>query len=409
MERVLVTVYGHDCKGITAGLTRILAEHHVHLVNIDQAALHGRLSMYLLLGIDEGGSGDGGSSFDTVLKDLLYKAKQLNVDLDFALLTQEEYDKGRREQKKNLFAITCLGEAFDIEALAAVTEALSEHDLNIENIRKLGERNVNCIEIIACAKPEVRRKEVARALLPLQTRFSLDIAVQQESIYRRSKRLVVMDMDSTLIQVEVIDELAKLYGVGRQVSEITERAMNGELDFEASLRARVALLKGLKEDKLQEVYDAIPFTPGAKRLIQTLKRLGYKTAVLSGGFDFFTNRLKEELGLDIAHANRLEIADGVLTGGLEGEIITGYKKKELLKSIAKDLGIPRDQTIAIGDGANDLQMISAAGLGIAFNAKPTVREQADHHISSRLDSILYLLGIEDDELMQLPPSSEKPE
>ena len=358
--------------------------------------------MYLLIGIDEQGSPD------TVLKDLLYEAKKLNIDLDFALITEteEESEPAKKEQKKNLFAITCLGEAFDIKAVAAVTENLSLNKLNIENIRKLGERSVNCIEIIASAKPEVRRKEVAKLLLPLQSRFSLDIAVQQESIYRRSKRLVVMDMDSTLIQVEVIDELAKLYGVGEKVSEITERAMNGELDFESSLRARVALLKGLEAEKLQKVYDAIPFTPGAKRLIQTLKKLGYKTAVLSGGFDFFTNRLKDELGLDMAHANSLEIVDGSLTGCLKGEIITGKRKKELLKSIAKDLGIPRDQTIAIGDGANDLQMISAAGLGIAFNAKPTVRAQADHHISSRLDSILYLLGIEDDELVELPSSPE---
>ncbi|MBF0274976.1 MAG: phosphoserine phosphatase SerB [Nitrospinae bacterium] len=391
-EYILVSIYGKDKPGITASITKILAEHSVDLINIDQAAVHGRLTLYLLIGIEK-----HNLNSETVLKELLFKAKQLGLDLDFAAF---DSDKVFDNQKYKYFAITCLGENVNSGAVAAISEILASKNLNIENIKKLAHKNLNCFEIIAKTEQfDIKSKELTKSLMPLNAQYNIDIAVQKETIYRKSKRLVVMDMDSTLIQVEVIDELAKLLNVGEKVSQITEKAMNGEIDFTESLRQRVALLKGLPEEKLTEVYNNIPFTKGAKRLIKVLKKLGYKTAVLSGGFDFFTSRLKEELGLDYAYSNRLEIKDGKLTGNVIGEIVTGKRKAELLISIAEELGISLDQTIAIGDGANDLKMISKAGLGIAFNAKPKVREEAGTFVSSNgLDSILYLLGISEHDM-----------
>jgi phosphoserine phosphatase len=239
---------------------------------------------------------------------------------------------------------------------------------------------------------------MTRKLLSISSDFGVDIAVQKEDIFRRSKRLVVMDMDSTLIQVEVIDELAKSAGHGEEVSGITSKAMNGELSFNESLNKRVELLRGLDENILDEIYHNIPFTPGAKKLVKILKKLGYKTAVISGGFTFFTDRLKNELGLDYAFANKLEIKDGKLTGKVLGEIINGEAKAKILEDIANKEDISLDQVVAIGDGANDLLMLDKAGLGIAFNAHKTVREKADYNISQEnLDSIIYLLGISEKE------------
>jgi phosphoserine phosphatase len=243
---------------------------------------------------------------------------------------------------------------------------------------------------------------MTRQLLAEGAGLGIDIAVQKENLYRRAKRLVVLDMDSTLIQIEVIDELARLAGVGEQVAAITERAMNGELDFQQALRERVGLLKGLSAGALEQVYRDLPFTPGAKNLIRILRRLGFRTAVISGGFDFFTDRLKAELGLDYAYANDLEIVDGLVTGQVVGAIVDGQRKAELLAEIAEREGITLSQVIAIGDGANDLPMLGRAGLGIAFNAKARVREQADYHINQgSLDSILYLLGIAEWEMAEL--------
>jgi len=386
-ELVLVSIYGKDKKGVTATLTRILADHSVDLINIDQAAAHGRLTIYLLIGFEK-----GNSDSDPVMKELLFESKKMGLNLDFQVY-KDEVEPVTKKHKT--FAITCLGQNVSSSAIAAIAEILASKNLNIDAIEKLAHKNLSCFEILARTEDSsIKSKEITRALLHLNSEFNIDIAVQKESIYRRAKRLVVMDMDSTLVQVEVIDELAKLQNVGEKVSEITERAMNGEIDFTESLRERVALLEGLSENALEEVYKNIPFTKGAKRLIKVLKKLGYKTAVLSGGFDFFTSRLKEELGLDYAYSNKLEIIDGKLTGKVVGEIVTGERKKELLISIADELGIPLNQTIAIGDGANDLPMIAKAGLGIAFNAKPKVREEAGTFVNSNgLDSILYLLGI----------------
>jgi phosphoserine phosphatase len=295
-----------------------------------------------------------------------------------------------------------MGGEVNAKALARVSRILADHQVNIERITKLTQGQLRCVEFLITTPPDLDVKALTRKLLHAATSLGVDIAVQKESLYRRAKRLVVMDMDSTLIQIEVIDELARLAGVGAAVAEITERAMNGELDFQEALRARVTLLKGLEASALEQVYRNIPFTPGAKTLVRILKRLGFKTAVISGGFKFFTDRLKEELGLDYAYANELEIVDGIVTGGVVGPIIDGARKAQLLEEIAAGEGITLDQVIAIGDGANDLPMLGKAGLGIAFNAKARVREQADYHINQQsLDSILYLLGLSEREMEEI--------
>jgi len=298
--------------------------------------------------------------------------------------------------------VTIMGGEVSAAALARVSRILADHAVNIERISKLTQGQLRCVELLITAPEALDVKGMTRKLLRAGASLGIDIAVQKESLYRRAKRLVVMDMDSTLVQIEVIDELARIAGVGAQVAEITERAMNGELDFSGSLRERVALLKGLKATALQEVYSNIPHTPGARNLVRILKRLGFRTAVISGGFKFFTDRLKEDLDLDYAYANQLEIVDGVVTGGLVGPIVDGARKAHLLEEIARQEGITLDQVIAIGDGANDLPMLGKAGLGIAFNAKARVREQADTHISQQsLDSILYLLGLSEREMAEI--------
>jgi phosphoserine phosphatase len=279
---------------------------------------------------------------------------------------------------------------------------LAGYRINIERINKLTRGQLRCVEFFINVPRDIDLKGMTRQLLTAGGGLGVDIAVQKENLYRRAKRLVVMDMDSTLIQIEVIDQLALLAGVGDQVAAITHQAMNGELDFSQALRQRVALLEGLSETALEKVYRDIPFTPGARNLVSILRRLGFKTAVISGGFDFFTDRLKAELGLDYAFANALEIVDGKVTGRVLGPIVDGQRKAELLEEIAAKEKITLSQVIAIGDGANDLPMLGKAGLGIAFNAKARVREQTEYHISQgSLDSILYLLGIAEWEMAEL--------
>jgi phosphoserine phosphatase len=295
-----------------------------------------------------------------------------------------------------------LGDGVDAGAVNRVASLLTDYSINIDRINKLTRGQLRCVEFFLNVPNNTDLKGMTRQLLAEGAGLGIDIAVQKENLYRRAKRLVVLDMDSTLIQIEVIDELARLAGVGEQVAVITERAMNGELDFQQALRERVGLLQGLSADALEQVYRELPFTPGAKNLIRILRQLGFRTAVISGGFDFFTDRLKAELGLDYAYANDLEIVDGLVTGKVTGAIVDGQRKAELLAEIAEREGITLSQVIAIGDGANDLPMLGRAGLGIAFNAKARVREQADYHINQgSLDSILYLLGIAEWEMAEL--------
>jgi phosphoserine phosphatase len=391
---VLVTMTGQDRPGIIAAVTGQIAEAGARIRDIEQTVTHTLLSLSVLIDFPTGEADQ-----KPLIKELLFLAKELGLHLDFQALTEAEY---RRKTNRYAHVVTILGGEVNAAALARVSRILADHAVNIERISKLNQEQLRCVELLITAPPELDVKGMTRLLLHAGTCLGVDIAVQRESLYRRAKRLVVMDMDSTLIRVEVIDELARLAGVGAQVAAITERAMNGELDFRAALRERVALLQGLRQEALEEVWRAIPFTPGAKTLVRVLQQLGFRTAVISGGFSFFTDRLKSELGLDYAFANELVIEGGVVVGELRGEIVDGARKADLLEEIARREGITLDQTVAIGDGANDLPMLGKAGLGIAFNAKARVREQADTHINQpSLDSILYLLGLSERELAEL--------
>jgi len=393
-KMVLLTLTGPDRTGIIAAVTGHIAEAGARIRDIEQSVTHTLLSLSVLIDFPTGESDQ-----KPLVKELLFLAKELGLDLDFQVISEAEY---RRKTTRNAFVVTILGGEVNALALARVSHILAEHAVNIERISKLTQGQLRCVEFLITTTPELDVKAMTRKLLHAGASVGVDIAVQRESLYRRAKRLVVMDMDSTLIQVEVIDELARVAGVGEQVADITERAMNGELDFPGALRERVALLKGLKAEALEQVYRNIPLTPGARNLVTILKRLGFKTAVISGGFQFFTDRLKADLGLDYAYANGLEIVDGVVTGQVAGTIVDGARKAQLLEEIAGKEGITLDQTIAIGDGANDLPMLGRAGLGIAFNAKARVREQADFHINQQnLDSILYLLGLSEREMAEI--------
>ena len=387
---IVITVSGPDAPGIVSSITSILSENAVKIIDIEQIVIRKLILLSMMLDLRESKGGQ-----ISLLKDLLLEAKRLNVELDFKIAS---YDEHLQHDNNFMYAVTCLGEKITAQVVAQISNAIYSENVNIERITQLSQGELSCIEMIVKTDKTINVQDMTGKLLSISSDFGVDIAVQKENIFRRSKRLVVMDMDSTLIQVEVIDELAKSAGNGEEVSGITSKAMNGELSFNESLNKRVELLRGLDENILDEIYHNIPFTPGAKKLVKILKKLGYKTAVISGGFTFFTDRLKNELGLDYAFANKLEIKDGKLTGKVLGEIINGESKAKILEDIADKENITLDQVVAIGDGANDLLMLDKAGLGIAFNAHKTVREKADYNISQEnLDSIIYLLGISEKE------------
>lgn len=391
---ILITISGQDRPGVFATVTGLIAASDgARIRDIEMTVTHPQMVLTLLLDLSS-----SKCSEKPLIKDLLFAANEMKLHLDFSVVNEEDY---RRKTMMNRYVVTVIGGHVDAAALAQVSGILVDCHANIERISKLTQGELRCVELLIGSDNNLDVGGLKRQLLQLGG-SKVDVAVQRESLYRRAKRLVVMDMDSTLIQVEVIDELARLAGVGDQVAQITERAMNGELDFKQSLAARVALLKGLREEALMEVYNSIPFTAGAKNLVRILRRLGFRTAVISGGFQFFTDRLKEDLGLDYAYANNLEIVDGVVTGRTSGTVVDGERKAQLLEEIAVSEGITLDQVIAIGDGANDLPMLGKAGLGIAFNAKARVREQADTHINQQgLDSILYLLGLSEREMQEI--------
>ncbi|MCC5949001.1 MAG: phosphoserine phosphatase SerB [Nitriliruptoraceae bacterium] len=379
---VLVRVSGRDRPGITTGLLDVLAEARVEVYDMEQTVVRERLNLDLLIGLE----GD-----DAVLKELLFHAWERGFHLDVEVVegVSERADKPR-------FVVTVIGQALPPAALRAVTAAIADGGGNIDRIDRLARYPVVAFEfLVVDGDPDAMR----RALVLASGAHHVDVSLQRESLGRRAKRLVVMDVDSTLIQDEVIELLAERAGCAGEVADITARAMAGELDFEASLRARVSRLAGTPASVLAEVGDAIRLTPGARTFVRTLKRLGYTVAIVSGGFDAVTDRLRDDLGLDHAVANRLEVVDGVLTGELVGEVVDRAGKATVLRRIAAAEGVPLEQTVAIGDGANDLDMLAAAGLGIAFNAKPVVREQADTAVSvPYLDAILFLLGIRREEV-----------
>lgn len=397
-EQILISVTGQDRPGLTAQITSILANYDATVLDIGQADIHATLSLGILIRIDDRSSGQ-------VMKELLFKANELGVNIGFSPVTDEEYEDWVNRQGKNRYILTVIGRSLSARDIAGAAKIVAAQGLNIDSIIRLTgrpsimypERNVRaCIEFSLRGTPEDRQRMQAE-LMQLSQGMSIDFSFQRDDMYRRMRRLICFDMDSTLIQTECIDELAECAGVGDKVRAITERAMRGEIDFKESFTERVALLKGLDVSVMQDIAEHLPITEGVPRLMTVLKRCGYKIAILSGGFTYFGEYLQRKFGIDYVYANELEIGeDGKLTGHYVGDIVDGKRKAELLKLIAQVEKVNLAQTIAVGDGANDLPMITEAGLGIAFHAKPRVQAGARQSINSLgLDGVLYFLGFKD--------------
>ena len=396
-EIILININGADRPGVTAALTEILAKNNAVILDIGQADIHNHLSLGILFQSTEGNSGD-------ILKELLFKSYELDVNIRFNPITEQEYSKWVGMQGKNRYIITILSRKLTAKQIAGVSRIVAEQDMNIDDIKRLTGRiplDENARTPKASVEFSVRgtpkNKECMEAeFMKLSTELEMDISFQEDSMYRRMRRLICFDMDSTLIETEVIDELAIRAGVGDQVKAITEAAMRGEIDFCESFRQRCALLKGLDVSVMQEIAENLPITEGVDRLMRILKKVGFKIAILSGGFTYFGNFLKQKYNIDYVYANELEIENGKLTGNHVGDIVDGKRKAELLRLIAQVENVDIRQTVAVGDGANDLPMISIAGLGIAFHAKPKVKATAKQSISTiGLDGILYFLGYKD--------------
>ena len=399
-EILLLTINGNDHPGVTAAFTGTLSQHGVNVLDIGQAVIHERLNLGLLIEIPDT------SESGAVMKELLFLAHSHRLEINFTPIAEDDYEHWVGSQGRPRFIVTLLGRKLSAANISHVAEVVARHGLNIDSITRLSgrfslrehnPRRRACVEFSIRGDTE-NLEQLRHDLLAITRDDEVDVAFQADDIYRRNRRLIVFDMDSTLIQCEVIDELARAAGVGDQVAAITEAAMRGEMPFNESFERRLATLEGLDESVLAGIARNLPITEGAERLISNLKRLGYRVGILSGGFTYFANHLKQRFGVDCVSANELDIVDGRLTGKIKGEIVNGEKKAELLRAMAADLGVDMRQTIAVGDGANDLPMLSIAGLGVAFHAKPLVRENARHAISTLgLDGILYLLGVRDRE------------
>ena len=396
-ELILIRISGLDRPGLTASITEILSHYEVDIMDIGQADIHSTLSLGILFKCNEKDSGN-------VMKDLLFKASELGINIRFYPITADEYEEWVNMQGKNRYILTLLGRKLTAQQIAGATQLLADQGLNIDAIRRLTGRiplDERKTRVRACIEFSVRgtprdTEELQRDLMKLSNRLEMDFSFQKDTMYRRMRRLICFDMDSTLIKTEVIDELAERAGVGEQVRAITERAMRGEIDFRESFTERVALLKGLDESVMKDIAEHLPITEGVERMMYVLKKYGYKIAILSGGFTYFGNYLKEKFGIDYVYANNLEIVDGKLTGRYLGDIVDGRRKAELLQLIAQVENVDIAQTIAVGDGANDLPMLSVAGLGIAFHAKPKVKANARQSINTiGLDGVLYFLGFKD--------------
>ena len=397
-EQILIRITGKDRRGLTASVMSILAKYDAQILDMGQADIHSSLSLGILIRTSDEHSGQ-------VMKELLFKATELGVNIGFEPISDEAYEEWVGGQGKNRYILTLIGRSLSARQIGAAAKVFTEQGLNIDSIKRLTgrvsllhpEKNVRaCIEFSLRGTP-LDREKMQEQLMKLSAEMEMDFSFQKDDMYRRMRRLICFDMDSTLIQTECIDELAKRAGVGDQVAAITEQAMRGEIDFKESFTRRVALLKGLDASVMKEIAENLPVTEGTERLMTVLKTYGYKIAILSGGFTYFGEYLQRRFGIDYDYANELEIGeDGKLTGRFVGDIVDGHRKADLLKLIAQMEKVNLAQTIAVGDGANDLPMISEAGLGIAFHAKPRVVANAKQSINTLgLDGVLYFLGFKD--------------
>lgn len=401
-ELVLISISGLDRPGVTASITEVLDRYDVNVLDIGQSVIHDSLSLGLLVDIPS----DAGDACDTVKASVDKAMAGLGMSVRFVSIARSSYEHWVAQQGKPRHIVTLLARRITAHHISRLSRTVANNHLNIDKITRLSGRvpleaissaTQACVEF-SLRGPVKNLNALRGEFMQLANELDVDIAYQEDNIFRRNRRLVAFDMDSTLIEMEVIDELAKRAGVGEQVSAITERAMRGELDFKQSFTQRVSLLKGLPESVLAEVGATLRMTEGAEKLVGTVKRLGYKTAILSGGFNYFGRQLQERLGIDYVYANELEIENGYVTGRVKGDIVDGAKKAELLTMLAKQEGISLEQAIAVGDGANDLPMLSIAGLGIAFRAKPIVKASAKQSLSTLgLDGILYLMGMSERE------------
>lgn len=402
IEIIQINISGDDRPGLTTAFTKILSDYGATVLDIGQANIHQTLTLGLLILTTTDKSG-------FIMKDLMFKASELGEQIRFTPVSEEQYNAWAGRQGKNRYIVTILGRKTTAEEIAEVTNVISDYGLNIDAIKRLSgriplhEKNTrtkSSIEFSVRGSMDAEQRSAFQQSLMGLCNGQMDISFQNDNIYRRSRRLICFDMDSTLIGTEVIDELAKRAGVGEQVSAITASAMRGEIDFKESFTRRVAMLKGLDEKVMKDIAEHLPYNEGLERMMEILKVVGYKTAILSGGFTYFGRHLQRKFGFDYVYANDLEIVDGKLTGRYLGEIMDGQRKAQMLRFLCEQMGIQLEQAVAVGDGANDLPMLNLAGLGIAYHAKPKVKANARQSISTiGLDGILYFLGLKESKLV----------